>query len=106
MMFFNHPAVRGHLLKHGWVYTLRDRRKREGLHVLAHGRRFEFERLGHGWVEAVKDLPRLDARRVRPYVRGSGFGRATEWFEAFEEMHGARRGPAFLYRVELLDRSP
>ena len=104
MMFFNHPEVRGFLTKHGEVYTLRAKERREGRDILVCGSYFRNKRLGSGEIRLVKKTARLTPAVVRPYVRKSGLASSKAWIEAFKTFcKGKLPSVACLYHVRLLD---
>ena len=104
MMFFNHPEVRRFLVKHGAVYTLRAKERREGRDILVYGSRFRNKRLGIGDVRLVKRTKRLTPAVIRSRVRKSGLRSSTAWIETFKVLcKGKLPSAAYLYHVRLLD---
>jgi hypothetical protein len=91
VIWFNVKKARDFLLKNGYVYTLRPRKRREGKDVLMYG---GFGKKGYVNVKFVKEI--LDWDELNRYVYESGFRNVDEWVR---EAKGSR----FLYLVTLLE---
>lgn len=106
MMFFNYPKVRKHLLAHHEVYTLRVKKRREGMDLLVHGSRFRFVKIGVGEVTLVRTIKAPFEPKIRPYVGASGFKASKEWLEAFRAINDvAKPKTAYLFHVRLMEPS-
>lgn len=93
VIWFNVKEAREFLLKNGYVYTLRPKkRKRVGREVLMYG---SFGKKGMVMVGFIKKITRN--RELEEYVKCSGFRSVIEW----RSVAGESR---FLYRVDLLTR--
>jgi len=110
---FQHDKPFQHLLKHGFVYTLRATKRREGVVEL---RRSRSERpLGLvsvsfvGLVERMADRyvvvnPAKPQQRVplESFVKYSGFDSLQEWLKAYVKLNGYVMFPPRLYKVQLV----
>jgi hypothetical protein len=90
VIWFNVEKARDFLLKNGYVYTLRPKKRREGIEVLMYD---GFGKKGYANVKFVKEI--LDWDELNRYVYESGFRNVDEWVR---EAKGSR----FLYLVALL----
>ena len=77
VMFFNVEEARSHLLTHGHVFTLRNKRKREGIHQLRVGGIYKFKVLGKAYVSFVREI--TDPSQLNQYVEDSGFESIEAW---------------------------
>lgn len=91
VIWFNVKEARTFLLKNGYVYTLRPkRRKREGMEVLM------YDSFGKKGLVTVSFIKRITGNReLEEYVKCSGFRSVVEWRRAAGQSR-------FLYRVDLL----
>ena len=90
-IWFNVKEARKHLLRRGFVYTLRPRRRRTGRDVLLYG---DYRKKGTVFVEFVKEV--TDDRELAKYVGFSGFRSVEEW-------RSKAKGGRYLYKVILLE---
>jgi len=100
---FAHPVARSHLLREGYVFSLRSEERTTGetwLRVSGRGRsvgQVEIQRVREDATEAGLDT----------FARGSGFADAGAWIDAVEDVHGSRDLDGLaVYRVDLLDHHP
>jgi hypothetical protein len=93
VIWFNVPEAREYLLKHGEVYTLRRKERREGKEVLMYG---GFGKKGEVNVKFVREI--LDWNELNRYVDKSGFRTVDEWIRK-------AKGSRFLYHVVLLSKT-
>jgi hypothetical protein len=93
VMWFNVSESREYLLKHGQVYTLRPKKRREGKEILSYG---GFGKKGEVNVKFVKEI--LDWNELNRYVDKSGFRTVDEWVRK-------AKGNRFLYHVVLLSKT-
>jgi len=96
-IWFNNRKALKYLLKHGVVYTLRPRKRKEkdGVTILytnLYGKPYCTGRRVR--VEFIREMDN-DLRCYKPYCKQSGFETIKEWVEAANDSR-------FLYRVELL----
>ena len=92
LIFFNVPQAREYLLRRGFVYTLRPKMRKTGRDVAAYGSYYEHQRIGHVWVDFVKEVK--DKGELRGYVADSGFKSVEDWWRA-------AKGSRFLFKVTL-----
>jgi hypothetical protein len=85
--------ARNYLLRNGYVYTLRPKKRREGKEVLSYG---GFGKKGEVNVKFVKEI--LDWNELNRYVDKSGFRTVDEWVRK-------AKGSRFLYHVVLLSKT-
>ena len=99
---FSHPKARGHLLKHGHVYTFRTkRRKREGRDWASSGR--GKPKIADVDIKLVKVLEGVLWRPLKGYVKDSGFASVAEWVTAIVNMNPSISfSKGFLYHVEVI----
>ncbi len=91
VIWFNVKEAREFLLKNGYVYTLRPKkRKREGREVLMYG---SFGKKGLVSVSFINEI--TDDDQLEQFVSCSGFNSVKEWTSAAGQSR-------FLYRVDLL----
>jgi len=110
---FQHEKPFQYLLKHGFVYTLRATKRREGVVEL---RRSRSERpLGLVSVSFVGLVERVNDKYVvihptktqkwiplESFVKHSGFDTLEEWLKAYVKLNGYVMFPPRLYKVELV----
>jgi hypothetical protein len=90
VIWFNNDKARGFLLKQGFVYTLRPKKRREGVEPLFWQK---FKKRGTVKVRYIGEIGLADT--LLQYVPYSGFGTLDEWLK---EAKGSRH----LYRVDLI----
>jgi hypothetical protein len=93
VIFFNVEKAREHLLREGFVYTLR-RRRREGLDRARVGSYKNFTDLGEVKIKLIKKIS--SPEELQPFVLLAGFENLDEW------LRHAVEGADHLYRVELV----
>ena len=79
VIFFNVPEARMHLLKCGEVFTLREKRKEDGLYAARAGNYYNFEPIGIVLVRYIKLI--REPGELEPYVEGSGFLSVEDWLK-------------------------
>jgi len=92
VIWFNVKEARDYLLKHGLVYTLRPKKRREGKDILCYG---GLGKKGVVYVEFIKEI--ADDGELEEYVKSSGLESAREW-------RAKAKGSRHLYKVTLLSR--
>jgi hypothetical protein len=97
VIFFNVEKAREHLLREGFVYTLR-RRRREGFDRARVGSYKNFTDLGEVKIKLIKKIS--SPEELKPFVLLAGFDNLEEWLSHVLE------GADHLYRVELLRPAP
>lgn len=100
MIFFNVKEAREHLLKHGFVYTLRSKMRRTGTDIAVQGSYKKHKKLGKVTIEYIGEISYI--HQVNPYSQWSGFSSAKEWFDGASRIHKGKL-PLYLYKVEKYD---
>jgi len=91
VIWFNVKKARDFLLKNGYVYTLRPKKRREGIDILSYG---GFGKKGVVYVIFVKEIK--NDVELREFVKDSGFESVQEWRKEAGESR-------FLYYVFTLE---
>ncbi len=113
MIWFNIPSVRGFLLKFGYVYTIRKKRKKVGYDYAAHGcwHKGQVHKIGKVYINLVREVNTVED--VIGHVENSGlcdpfinisyqrFTVANKWIELAKKLSGDE---LCLYRVQLMER--
>ncbi|GAJ05155.1 unnamed protein product, partial [marine sediment metagenome] len=92
-IFFNVPEAREHLIKKGFVYTLRPKLRRTGKDIAYYGSYYKKEKIADVEVEFIKEI--ITPSDLKPYLSGSGFKGVEDWWRAAE-------GSGFLFKVTKL----
>jgi len=95
MIIFKSEKARSFLIEHGFVYTLRARKRRTGRSLVKDS--LKGSPLFYADVYFVGEVP-LDEASLEPYVAYSGFDSAEEWLSEFKKLNGSS-STAFLYKV-------
>ena len=96
VLWMNNDIARAHLLKHGYVYSRRPKRRhRENCYEPLFYK--EFKKKGTVWVEFIPGSgPNgeiIDSERMMVYLNRSGFDSMKDWDEA-------AKGSKFLFFIE------
>jgi len=84
------------LRKHGFVYTVRCKRKYKGLCRI----QFNGEEVAIGIVEEIGNLQQID---LEEYAKYSGFNSADEWWDVIKKIYGRVKKRLYLYRVKVIE---
>jgi hypothetical protein len=91
VIWFNNEKARKYLLENGDVYTLRPKKRREGLDVLS------YTNFGKKGIVEIKFLGKIeDYCELQDFVEFSGFESIKEWKRAAGDSR-------FLYYVKLVE---
>lgn len=90
VIWFNVDEARKYLLETGFVYTLRPKKRREGIEVLSYD---GFGKKGMVTVKLIKEIK--DIKELSGYVDQSGFKTVEEWLKEADKSR-------FLYEVRVL----
>ena len=93
VIWFNNDKAREHLLKFGFVYTLRPKKRRVGVEPLFWKKQKKRGTVSVGYVGNIEKLEHIFTYSAQ---KMSGFSSLTEWFEA-------AKWSKYLYRVVLLE---
>jgi reverse gyrase len=74
VIWFNVEKARNYLLRNGYVYTLRPKKRREGIEVLSYE---GFGKKGVVYVSFVKEIE--SDEELKEFVSESGFETVEEW---------------------------
>jgi len=98
VMFFNVKSVREYLIKNGYVYTLRKKRKIIGPDVAVYGSRYKQKRIGRIFISIVPIGKITDSEILVGYFDNSGLSdSASKWLELARKLSGEE---LYLYKVE------
>jgi len=102
VIFFNSKGPREHLLKHGFVYTLRyPRREGKAKAVKGSFKRRYVEFLCYVYIKFVKKIE--SPEELESYVENSGFKTVREWVDEVKKYYGSFSA-RYLYRVRKITR--
>ena len=118
-MYFKSKKALEYLLRNGFVYTLREsRRKKLGNDWIKESRKGNkiadvyIEEIGLIRFETISEKVSMKSRvveytdlsQIEPYVQHSGFSSAEEWIEEYWKLAGWRTPFAWLYKVTLREK--
>jgi hypothetical protein len=89
VIWFNVKKAREFLLKFGYVYTLRPKKRREGREPLFYG---GFGKKAMAWIIFIKKIE--NDKELEEYVKESGFETVEEWRREAKDSR-------YLYKVVL-----
>lgn len=94
MILFKSEKALSFLTEHGFVYTLRARKRKTGRSVVGQQKG---KPLFPVYIYFVKEIPLDEA--LEPYVPYSGFDSVSEWLSEFRRLNRSSNSTAFLYKV-------
>ena len=96
VIFFNVVAVRSYLLRNGFVYTLRKRRKHNGLTQAVYGNYYKKYFVCNVLVEELHVVKRVD--QLQPYHKHSGLTcSVSQWLSLAKRL--SKTDDIWLYKV-------
>jgi len=110
MLFKSHKAL-AYLLRHGYVYTIRAKKRPEGKDWVTNkrgGKKIANVFVKYVGVVRIEEtgsivLTKCGVRLLEEYVRKSGFWDEQEWLEEVRKLNGTLPDKAHLYFVCLAD---
>ena len=99
-MFFKSDKAFSYLMRNGFVYTFRTKRRRLNERVAVRRSKKEKKVATGRIVEIVKIN---DILELKKYVECSGFASFEEWVEEIKKLNGGVPAVGWLHKVELVE---